>query len=53
MMVTSVRIDGCADHMNKKHDLIIKKHKITTSEKYHSQNLTMDSSGDCKNTIIV
>jgi len=27
-MVTTVRIDGCADHMNKKSDLIIKKHKI-------------------------
>jgi len=39
-MVTPVRMDGCADHMNKKPDLIIKK--------YHSQNLTMDRSGDCK-----
>jgi len=47
-MVTSVRIDGCADHMNKKPDLIIEKHKIITSEKYHSQNLTRDSSDDCK-----
>jgi len=24
MMVTTVRIDGCADHMNKKPDLIVK-----------------------------
>jgi len=31
-MVTSIRIDGCADHLNKKPDLIIKKHKIITSE---------------------
>jgi len=37
MMVTSVRIDGCADHINKKPDLIIKKHKIMRSEKYPSQ----------------
>jgi len=42
MMVTTIRIDACADHMNKKPDLIIKKHKIITSEKYHSQNLTWD-----------
>jgi len=27
MMATSVRIDGCADHMNKKSDLIIKNRK--------------------------
>jgi len=26
-MVTTVRIDGCADHMNKKLDLIIKNAK--------------------------
>jgi len=31
VMVTTVRIDGCADHMNKKPYLIIKKHKIITS----------------------
>jgi len=41
MMVTSVRIDGCADHMNKNPDLII---KIIISK----FNLTRDSSGDCK-----
>jgi len=28
MTVTLVRIDGCTDHMNKKPDLIIEKHKI-------------------------
>jgi len=41
MIITSVRFDDCADHMNKKPDLIIKNHKINTSEKYHSQNLTV------------
>jgi len=48
MMVTTDRIDGCADHVNKKPDLISEKHKIITSETYHSQNLTSDSSDDCK-----
>jgi len=33
MMVTTVRMDGCANHMNKKPDFIFKKHKIMTSEK--------------------
>jgi len=47
-MVTTVRIDGHADHMNKKTWFNYQKHKIITSEKYHSQNLTRDSSGDCK-----
>jgi len=32
MTVTSVRIDGCADYVNKKPDSIIEKHKIDTSE---------------------
>jgi len=41
-MVNTIRIDGCADHMNKKTDLIIKKHKIITSE-----NLARDSSDGC------
>jgi len=27
MMVTAIRIDGCADHMNKKPDLIVKNTK--------------------------
>jgi len=31
MMVTSVRIDGCADHMNEKPDLSFEKHKLTKS----------------------
>jgi len=43
MMVTSVRVDDYADHMNKKLDLIIK----NTSEKYHSQNFTRDRSDAC------
>jgi len=42
--ITTIRMDGCADHMNKKPDIIIRNDKIITSEKYHSQN----SSGDCK-----
>jgi len=33
LMVTSVRIDGCADRMNKNPDLNIKKYKIIISEK--------------------
>jgi len=42
MMVTTVGIDGCADHMNKKPDLIIKKHKIihqknTISKKFNQR----------------
>jgi len=43
-VVTSVRIDGRADHVNKKPDLIIEKRKI---RKYHSCNLTRDSSDGC------
>jgi len=31
MVITSVRIDGCADHMNKKPDLIIEKQIIIAS----------------------
>jgi len=27
MMITSARIDGCADHVNKKPDLIVKNSK--------------------------
>jgi len=46
-MVTSVRIDGCADHMNKKPDLIIKIHKIITSEKIPFPNFNQGSD-DCK-----
>jgi len=32
MVNVTVRIDGCADQMNKKPDLIVKKCKIVTSE---------------------
>jgi len=40
MMVTSVRIDGCADHMNKKSDLIIKTQN-NYIRKYHSQKFDL------------
>jgi len=30
--LTCVRVDGCADHMNKKPDLVIKNNKIFVSE---------------------
>jgi len=42
-MVTTVRIDDCADHMNKKPDLFIK-----NAKQNHSQNLTKDSSDEFK-----
>jgi len=44
MMVTSVRIDGCADYLYKKPDLIIEKHKIIISENTITKK--RDSSGD-------
>jgi len=46
MMDTTVRIDGCADMMNKKPDFIIKNTKY--QKIYRSQNLTRDRSDDCK-----
>jgi len=46
-MVTSVRIDGCEDQMNKKPDLIIKTQN-NHIRKSHSQNLTRNISADCK-----
>jgi len=48
MMVTTVRIDGCADRsLEQKTGFNYEKHKIP-SEKYHSQNIIRDSSGACK-----
>jgi len=32
MMVASVRIDGCANHINKKLNLLLKKYKIISPE---------------------
>jgi len=43
MIVTSLRIDCCADYLNKKTDLIIEKYKIIQPEW-----TPMESSGDCK-----
>jgi len=45
MTVILARIDFCADHMNKKHDLIIE-NTNNYIRKYHSQNLTRDGSDD-------
>jgi len=47
MIVTIVRIDGFADHMNKKPDFIIKTQNNHIG-KYHSQNSTRDSLDDSK-----
>jgi len=44
-MATSVRIDGCTEYLNKKPDLIIETQN-NYIRKYHSQNLTRDSSDD-------
>lgn len=43
MTVTSVKMDSCADHINKKPGLIIKN---TKSSNTVPKNLTWDSSGD-------
>jgi len=48
MMVIPVRIDGCADQMDKKKPIELLKIQNNYIRKYHSQNLTRDSSGDCK-----
>jgi len=40
-MFPSVRTDACADQINKKPNLLIEKHKIITSEKYHSQDVAI------------